>query len=416
MKHFLTIVLALAVVNSGFAQSIDDIKKLIGKNDWEGAKKGIDAHLAVEKNAAKAEGWYYKGLVYNEYSKNEALAPACPTCKMDAFEAFKKYQTMDSKNVLMILEQNVRLFDLYNGFFDVGSKAFGAKDYDKAFTSFQNAHTVEDYIRSKGFEYNGFKFGPLDTSLVQNMALAARLAKKDAEAATLYERLVSAGFSGESNLEMYQYLAQHYIESKNMPALNTILDKGRKLYPDNDYWVEVELDMVDKKDKKALFTKYDEITVKYPNNYALAYNYGVELFNYLYVGDSKPADFEIFKGKLENTINKALAIKNSSDANMIMARHIYNDVYDLQDAVKKIKGTKPEDAKKRAELRAQSNKMADECIKYAAEAAKIFSAMDKLKPIEKANYKNALSILESMYGYKGDATKAAEYKKQQETI
>jgi hypothetical protein len=42
--------------------------------------------------------------------------------------------------------------------------------------------------------------------------------------------------------------------------------------------------------------------------------------------------------------------------------------------------------------------------------------MPKLKPIDKANYKNALSIIESMYTYKGDAVKAADYKKQADAI
>jgi hypothetical protein len=416
MKQFFNVILLLALGNTVMAQSIDDIKKLIGKNDWAGAKTAVDAHLAVEKNAAKADGWYYKGVIYNEYSKSETLAPTCPTCKMDAFEAFKKYQAIDPKNILMVLEQNVRFFDLYNGFFDVGAKAFSNKDYDAAYASFQNAHKVEDYVRAKGYEYNGFKFNELDTSLVQNMALAARLAKKDDIAVQHYERLVGAGFSGESNLEMYQYLAQYYASTKNMTALDALLGKAKKLYPTNDYWIEVELDMVDKKDKLALFAKYEDITAKNPTNYALAYNYGVELFNYMYVGDTKPADFEGYKSKLEGTLKKAIAIKNSGEANLIMARHIYNDVYDVQDALKKIKGTKPEDAKKRVELRALGNKYADECIKYAGEATKIYGGMDKLKPIEKANYKNGLSILEAMYSYKGDNAKSADYKKQLEAV
>jgi hypothetical protein len=101
---------------------------------------------------------------------------------------------------------------------------------------------------------------------------------------------------------------------------------------------------------------------------------------------------------------------------MLMARHLYNDVYDAQDAIKKIKGTKPEDAKKRVELKTAAGKIADECIKYADAAVKLYAAMPKLKPIEKANYKNALGILESMYGYKGNTAKADEYKKQAESM
>lgn len=416
MKHLLSLALLVAVFNGSFAQSVDDIKKLVGKSDWPAAKKAVDAHLAVEKNAAKPDGWYYKGVIYNECSKKDETASLCTNCKLEAFEAFKKYQAMDAKNIYMILEENVRLFDLYNGFFDMGAKAFGNKDYNAAYDNFGNAAEVEAYIRNKGFEYNGFKFGELDTSLVQNLALAARLGKKDADAVKHYERLIGAGVDGPNNLEMYQYVAQYYAESKNIGALNAVLSKAQKLYPDDPYWTEVELEMVDKKDKPTLFAKYEELTAKNPNNYTLAYNYGVELFNFLYVGDTKPADFSGYQTKLENTLTKAIALKNTGDANLIMARHLYNDVYDLQDAIKKNKGTKPEDAKKRADLKTQSLKAADDCIKYASAAAKVFADMPKLKPIDKANYKNALSILESMYSYKGDAAKAADYKKQADAI
>jgi hypothetical protein len=310
----------------------------------------------------------------------------------------------------------VRLFDLYNGYFDLASKAYEAKDYAAAYTNFSNAYMVEDYIKGKGFEYNGFKFGAMDTSLVQNMALSARLAKKDDEAVKHYQRLADINLSGPSNLEMYQYLAQYYLDTKNTPAVNAILDKGKKLYPEDAYWTEIEVDQVDKKDKPALFAKYEEVMGKNSNSYTLAYNYSVELFNYLYVNDARPADFDARKVKLDEVLKKAIAIKNSPDANMLMARHLYNDVYDMQDAVKKVKGTKPEDAKKRIELKAAAMKGADECIKYADAAVKLYAALPKLRPIEKANYKNAVGILESMYAYKGNNAKADEYKKMAETL
>jgi hypothetical protein len=415
MKKFLCFMVVLMGFGAGFAQSIDDVKKALEKQDWAAGKKAVDGCLGDAKNASKAEAWYYKGVIYNEYSKKDSLG-TCPDCKMQAFEAFKKYQVLDPKNVFMVLEQNVRLFDLYNGYFDLASKAYEAKDYAAAYGHFTNAAMVEDYIKGKGFEYNGFKFGAMDTSLVQNMALSARLAKKDAEAVKQYERLVELNLSGPANLEMYQYLAQYYIDTKNNSALNTILEKGKKLYPTDEYWTEIELDQVDKKDKPVLFAKYEEVMAKNPGSYTLAYNYGVELFNYLYVNDARPADFDAKRVKLEDVLKKALAIKGSPDANMLMARHLYNDVYDTQDAIKKIKGTKPEDAKKRIELKGVAGKIADECIKYADAATKLYAALPKLKPIEKANYKNAVGILESMYGYKGNNAKADEYKKMAETL
>lgn len=162
------------------AQKIDEIKELIGKAQWEQAKQKLDAHLADPKNAAKPEGWYYKGVIYNELAKDAKYATILGTTdgRMEAFESFKKYIELDPKTILMTLEQNVRLFDLYNGYFDLGAKAFNSKNYEEAFKNFKNASIVEDFVASKNYEYNGFKFPKMDTSLIQNIALAALLSKK----------------------------------------------------------------------------------------------------------------------------------------------------------------------------------------------------------------------------------------------
>ena len=65
----------LAILSMGlYAQKIDDVKKLISESKWEEAKVKVDAFLANEKNASKAEGWYYKGVIYNELAKDSYKA------------------------------------------------------------------------------------------------------------------------------------------------------------------------------------------------------------------------------------------------------------------------------------------------------------------------------------------------------
>ncbi|MDP9229478.1 MAG: hypothetical protein M3O67_02255, partial [Bacteroidota bacterium] len=55
-----------------YAQKIEDVKELIGKKDWDKAKEKVDAFLANAKNAQSAEGWYYKGVIYNELAKKDS--------------------------------------------------------------------------------------------------------------------------------------------------------------------------------------------------------------------------------------------------------------------------------------------------------------------------------------------------------
>ncbi len=416
MKRISIFMLGTLFAQAALAQDINDVRKFVVLGDLVKAKDAIDKVVAAPKTAAKPETWYWKGYVYNALSKDDKTKGLCADCRMEAFDALKKYQELDPSSKELVSEQYASFFDIYNGFFDIGAKAYNVKEYDAAYGAFKNAIIVEDYVRAKKMSYNNFSFPELDTSLILNTALAARLAKKDAEAVSYYSKLAAARIGGSAYQEMYQYLASQYIANNDIASLSKIAEVGKQLYPDDDYWVEVELETVSKKDKTALFNKYEEVIPKNPGKYILLYNYGVELFNYMYVGDTRPADFDARRPKLEEMLKKAIEVKNSPDPNLVMARHLYNDVYDLQDAARKIKGTKPEDAKKRVEMRNTGIKRADECIVYASEAAKLYAALPKLKPIEKANYKNALSILESMYSYKGDNAKAAEYKKQGEGL
>jgi hypothetical protein len=410
-------VLALAFLgNAVLGQSLNDIRNLVLLNKTADAKAAIDKFLADPKNAAKADGWYYKGVIYNESAKSEATASLCGNCRLEAFESFKKYQSMDSKNALMNEEENVRLFDIYNGFFDLGAKMYNAKDYTKAFENFKNTGLVGDYINSKGFSYKGFKFPPLDTSLTQNTALAARLANNDEMAAKYYEKLVGINMHSDNELDMYLYLVEYYAKSKNKPAFDAIIIKAKNFYPTNEYWTEMELDQIDKKDKAALFAKYEQLLAQSKNNYTLSFNYCAELFNHVYVSDPKPADFDAAKAKLQSALKSTIAIKNTPDANLLMAKCIYNDTYDAQEEVNKVKGAKPADIKLRADKKAAMLKMADECIMYTDAAITEYAKMPNLKPSAKANYKNCYNLQESMYSLKGNAAKATEAKKKSEAL
>ena len=66
-------------------------------------------------------------------------------------------------------------------------------------------------------------------------------------------------------------------------------------------------------DKPKLIAKYEELLATNPNSYYLAYNYAVELYNYLYATDKKPADAATFEPKLEAAIAGAIKVKNGPE-------------------------------------------------------------------------------------------------------
>ena len=417
MQRFLLSLLILLGSSNLFAQSIEDIEGQFQKGELDKAKASVDAFLAKEKNAAKPDGWWYKGVVYNEIAKSEKYKALVPDGRMEAFNAFKNYYEMDPKAVRGTLEQHVRLFDIYNGYFDMGVASFGASNFDDAYKNFKNALTVEEYISGKGYEYNGFKFPAFDTTLVQNIALSAYRAKKDDEAVVYYKKIADQKIAGKDNVDIYQLLVEYYTKKNDRATREQYLQLGRQLYPADDRWYQIELDEVDQKDKKALFAKYEELMPKYPDKYIMSYNYAVELFNYTYAGDKKPADYKESQKKIESVLKTTMATNKSyAEANVLMARHFYNVLYDIQDEMQAIKGTTAADQKKKADLKGKMNEAADQLIVYAQGAFDIYSSKATLKAGEKGNYKVTAGYLATAYDVKGDKTKADEYRKKAEGV
>lgn len=410
MRKLIFSTLFAVTVLGASAQSIDDIKDNIGKQQWDKAKEQIDKYLANEKNAKKPDGWYYKGAIYNEVAKNEKYKALLGGTdgRMEAFNALKKYAEMDPKNTLGILEQNVRFFDIYNGYFDMAATGFNEKNYDKAFENFKNAMVVEEFVAAKGYSYNNFSFPKLDTSLILNTAISAAQAKKTDEAMTYYQKLADAKIAGPNYLEIYQQLVQHYNEKGDKATRDKYLALGRELYPEDDYWTEIELREAGT-DKKALFAKYDELLGKYPSKYVLHYNYAAELFNYLFTQDKKPADYADQYAKIQDVLKKAIAVKATPEANLLLARTVYNGVYDLEEASTAIKGTKPDDVKKKNELKTKIAAQYEQMLPYATAAYDIFDGKSTLKASEKGNFKVAADLITRYWESKNNKEKIKFY-------
>jgi hypothetical protein len=431
MQRFLLSLLIILGSSSLFAQSIEDIEEQVKKGEWDKAKASVDAFLAKEKNAIKSDGWWYKGLIYNEIAKSDKFKGLAPDARMDAFNAFKKYYELDAKSVRATLEQHVRMFDIYNGYFEQGVVNFGIADslfrkkdeagsvekFAESYKNFKNALTVEEYIASKGYEYNGFRFPTFDTTLIQNIALSAYRAKKDDEAVVYYKKIADQKIAGKDNLDIYQLLIEYYGKKGDKANKDKYLQLSRELYPDEDRWYLIELDEVDEKDKKAVFAKYEELLPKYPDKYVLSYNYAVELFNYAYTADPKPADYRDIQGKIEGVLKQTIAAnKDYAEAKVLMARHFYNVLYDIQDEQLAVKGKTPADQKKKDDLKAKMIAAADQMIVYSQAAYDLYNAKAALKAGEKGNFKIMTSYLATAYDVKGDKAKADEYRKKSETI
>ena len=416
MKKLSFFAAVILFVNIATGQSLDDVKKYVLLNQAKPAKEAVDKYLAVEKNAAKPDGWYYKGYAYDITSKDSSLTmPQSYALKITSFDALQKYFVMDPKAPLSTTENNSILFDLYVGFeSEIGVKAYTKKDYETAYQNFKKAVEVHDFIYSKNLVgANNFKFSALDTTLTLYTAIAANDAKKKDSAAVFYKRLADANIADTQYIDVYQYLAEYYKTQKDTTNFATIIEKGKKFYPkNNDYWNALEIEeATDGIEKPQIFDKYDALMAKHPDNYILAYNYGVELYRYIYSDSMKNANTTAYKAKLPEILKKAIAAKSTSEANFLMANFLYNNSIDLSEDARKLHGPKPADIKKKKDTDALSTSQMNEAIPYAEKVISLFADIPKPKASEKVNYKQSLVILKNIYDVKKDTVKSAEYDK-----
>ena len=391
------------------AQSLDDVVELINKQKWKESKVAIDKFLSDPKNQDKSDAWYFKGRIYNGLSYDKTIAKSeVSSLRWDAFEAFKKTQQLDTKDIRMKVDGYRPYLDLYYGFYDLGAGLFNDKDYMNSYQSFSRAIDIKDFILVKNYDFTDAKLYKLDTALVLNMGIAASLAKQDSLAMIQYKRLIDASVSEKKYMELYEAAVEYYFKKGDIQNMNAVLAKAKMYFPENDYWANVEMDVVRKTgDKVLLMNKYKEMIEKNPSNFAMSYNYSVELFNSLYGKDAITKDIAITREALTNTLKKTIPNDKGIESTVLLANHFYNTASDISAELTRIKGTSPEAVKKKADLNAQYNKSMDEFILYAEQASKWYDAQPSLKPVQKGIYKGMLSNLSEVYTVKKDAKKAS---------
>jgi tetratricopeptide (TPR) repeat protein len=383
------------------------VNLLLFQNKIDEAKTEVDALLADPKANKKPSTYYLKGLVY---SRAELVAK-CATCRVEGFEAFKKYQEMDPKNTEMVGDNNRALWALYNDFFQEGLAGYNEKDNVKAHTGFKNALAVSNYLAAKKFEYDGQKRPLFDTALVGYVGGFAEQANLVMPAIEAYEQFAKNNVAREEDVNKYIYVFENYKKLGKTAEADAAFAKYRAAYPKDFTVLANELDALKGNDYQGRYKKAQEILAIVPDNYEVNYAYVANLFNYMYNGDTKPSDFAALVQPLQTAIDNTIKVKNTPQINFISARLKYNQLLNLQDEVATLTKSKlPADVKKVPAKKAELNKIADECIAVTETAVTVYTSAGDLKASEKNNLSSLYSNLESLYKFKGNAAKAAEAK------
>ena len=410
MKKLCFISLVMFTAISTQAQSLDEIGKVMEKEQYAAAKVSIEKYIADPKNANSAEAWYYKGRIYNSLSRDSNISKQDAfNYKLIAFDAFKKNQQLDKLDFRMKSELYKSYLDLYLGFYDMGAQNFNLKNFNAAYTAFSKSQEVENFILSKNYTYEEIKLQKLDTALVMNIAAAALQGGDTTNAVTNYRRITDAGIVAADYERVYEYLASYYLDKADNTNAQAILTKAKAAYPSNTYWDAIEIEQIGKTgDKKALFARYDDMYVSNPLNFQNSFNYSVEMYNSLWADDTKTPDTAMFL-KLTNVLKSAIDADKGFDAMMLLNNHLFNIAADYSNKIALIKGVKPDDLKKKKELNASMNKYMDEAIPYGEKLITHFKNEAKLTNKQKISYKQVANSLSEIYRLKANPKKSAEY-------
>ena len=412
-RVLLTTILAIAV--SGiFAQDVKKTKEFITANAWDKAKASSDQTLANAKNQKSAEAWYLKGKVYSACAANPGFKSLVgPDGRMQALDAFKKSMELDKTmaTTLLTLDQYQPVFTLYTTNFEEGAALYNSEKYPEALQEFKNCSVFGDYIFS-----NGWGLYKLDTTLTYYSALAALNAKNEEDAVKYFTKLADGRVaSTPEQATSYRYLAKYYYDKKDEANMTKYIKSGMELYPKDEYLPLLELDYVrEKGDKAALYKKFDEMVAANPNNFDVLFEYGNELFAETHVADAskRPANYTANCAKIEELYKQAIALKpENMDAQLALGKHYYNMALFMEEDVNKIRGTKPEDVKKKADLAAQVAETSTKSIQPLEIVYNAFDSQGKLKTHDKSNYKSSCSLLSYCYEKKKDKTKSDFYQK-----
>lgn len=416
MKKFLLTTMLASSILAVTAQSLDKAKDNLKSKKYSEAKTQIEGFLANEKNAKNPEGWYTKAKVYVEIAQDPTLSAANPDARWTAFEALKKYVSLDDKGqlVLMQLDNYKPIMDVYQGYFKTGAEAYNANKFEAAYSDFKNCLTVSEYMTEKKWSNVN-----LDTTVILYAGISAEKSNKRDEAAVYYGKLAEAKVTGDGMIEIYKWLVDHYYnQKKDEVKANKYLELGKEVFPKDQFWSIYELDMArDKGDKAELYKKYEAVLANDPGNSSVRYNYAVEMYQEAYKPDiaSRPANSSELIAKVDENLKKVIAEKpDYAAAYLVLGQIQYNQGVDYNNQNKAIRPPqggklKPEELKKKEELRGLISQKFDAAVPYFEKVDELLGSKGKLKMDEKGYLKDAYDLLITIYDNKGNKDKLKVY-------
>ncbi|MBL7926628.1 MAG: tetratricopeptide repeat protein [Bacteroidia bacterium] len=221
MKNLTILSLFVFTFNFTWAQKakVQTAYSYMKAEEFDKAKEAIDEASVNEASAVMPKCWYYRGLIYQSLYKNRKYGALAEDPLGEAYKSFSKALELDPKYEYKD-EIKAALMSINANMFNEGLTAFNAKDFNKAYKSFDSL----------------LKLNPNDTSVLINTALAADRSGNNEKAIELYEKIVAMNYK---DVAIYTSLIHKYKETGKNDKANALLKAARQAFPaDNNLMIE----------------------------------------------------------------------------------------------------------------------------------------------------------------------------------
>ncbi|RYY95577.1 MAG: hypothetical protein EOO11_15530 [Chitinophagaceae bacterium] len=408
MRKILVTALVMIAGTMLHAQKLDDVQEKIGKGKYDEAKEKIDKAGADPKAAANSQYWFLRSQVYYNLGQQNAGDTGLSG---EALRSMQRYMALESgvkdENKRMLhsmLEGHKTAEAIYVHYRNAGVKSFEAQKWAEAEANWANALAAFDYLSKSKISSSSF-----DTVMTTYAGYAAQNANNADRAVYYYGKLADQKIHDTTVRSVYAYLVDYYAKKKDEANFQKYLSLARQYYPENAAaWTNMEMQSVGG-DKNAQLAKMASLFKQDPKNEDVANNYIVTLFNTIYRDNA--ADAAARSTELTAALQTVLANEPKEPYYYyVLFNHINNQVNDLETAQRAIKGTKPEDVKKRKDIDAKIDALNNVLIPYMPKAFALYDAMGaEIKAGDKANYKNMLTYMMYYHQSKKQAAEAKKY-------
>jgi len=406
----------LLLVVMATAAKAQDFKKVrsalllsqVGKSDpakLEAVKSELDKVIADPKAENNVETHLLKAEILGSISGDSSLKEKYPHADVEAFEALKKYFSLDPSGEKLKADNYLGINGISQSFFRNAGKYFDAKNWDSAYARFALAAEFSDLLVAKKMTTSAF-----DTTTYLYTGIAAQNAKKEDEAAKYYSKLADLKVKGPNYEHIYVFLPTYYANKKDENNFKKYLALGKEVYPEKTYWSELEFEgLTNNLSLPELIKKFEADSAANKINLDQYMNYGNLFSNDKRIKDLSEAE------RVPYTLKALSAFTQAANLDSSNALNNYNvgvTLYSLWsrsvDSARAIKGVTPAIKAKRAQADKIADAGADKTIDWLEKAYKQISVKTDKDRVSTNVEKSSAKLLSNLYEYKRERSKGGK--------